>query len=839
MAILFLFNSVILAEVRVPHIFSSGMVLQREKPIVVWGWARPGEKVWVSLGENERLTVTDEKGNWRVTLPAMKAGGPYTMTIVDRNIIHFQDILIGDVWLCSGQSNMQMPVSFRKWQTENGQQETAAAHYPEIRFYQSQRLFSPYPCNDSYGNWYKCTPHSAKSFSACGFFFGRKVHEATGVPIGLIDSAYGGQRIETFTPRQGFESVAEMDYICKQINEANKEYYGAINSPATEVAEKWKRDLGTTVGSRDLSVIPELPKHKLDGKNQPTSVYNAMVHPIVPFAIRGVIWYQGESNIGDGMLYYHMTRALIQSWRKIWDQDDLPFYFVQLAPFRYRNREVTDLPEIWEAQAASLAIADTAMVVTNDVGDVNDIHPTRKKQVGERLALCALAKTYGRKEVVYSGPTYRSMNIEGSKIRISFDHVGGGLVSRDGEELSWFEIAGQDRKFFKAKTIIDGSTIVVSSDEVTKPAAVRFAWHQEAQPNLMNVEGLPASAFRDNVIDCYEEIHPYYLNFDVPLLIHIKTEDDARRIRRNVINNFWKADGFPESKMPVKVTSESPAWQMDIGSDNIASVERLDIQTDYQMHSIVYLFHPKKSVNRLLFFHAGHSDSVLSHGGKEIIQFFLDKGFTVAAFWMPLLGENSRVATNVPGYGDITFPRKGHVQMSEKLNNAKGSFLRFFVEPVIVAVNYAEKKHDYSDINMVGISGGGWTTNVCAAIDPRIDSSFAVSGSLPLYLREGPCDNGSFGDIEQNFSEFYKEVVSYPDLYILGGYGRGRKLVQIYNKYDSCCFGGVNYRTFEPHVTETADKFEKDSFSVYLDDTHTKHTISQKVISEVIWPTIK
>ena len=232
--------------------------------------------------------------------------------------------------------------------------------------------------------------------------------------------------------------------------------------------------------------------------HSPTSLFNGMINPLVPFAIRGVIWYQGESNIIDGMGYYDKMKALIQSWRQLWDQGDFPFYFVQLAPYSYEKRPVTCLSEIWEAQTASLTIPNTAMVITNDIGNVSDIHPRNKLDVGKRLALCALAKIYGQKDLVYSGPLFKSMAVEDGKIRISFDHVGSGLVSRDGEALSWFEISGEDNKFVKAEAKIDGNTVLVSNSMVKKPVAVRFAWDTTALPNLMNKEGLPASSFRTN-----------------------------------------------------------------------------------------------------------------------------------------------------------------------------------------------------------------------------------------------------------------------------------------------------------------------------------------------------
>jgi len=246
---------------------------------------------------------------------------------------------------------------------------------------------------------------------------------------------------------------------------------------------------------RHGSEAPAWPKHLLEDNGQPSSIYNGMIHALVPFAIRGAIWYQGESNNPDGMLYFEKMKALIGGWRQVWNEGDFPFYYVQIAPLDalYENDR---LPRLWEAQLAALTIPNTGMVVTTDIGDLKDIHPKNKQDVGKRLALWALAKTYGRDNLVCSGPLYKSMAVEDDKIRVRFDYVGGGLASRDGRPLNWFEIAGDDRKFVKAEATIDGDSVVVRSATVSRPVAVRFGWNRAAEPNLMNKEGLPASPFR-------------------------------------------------------------------------------------------------------------------------------------------------------------------------------------------------------------------------------------------------------------------------------------------------------------------------------------------------------
>lgn len=344
-------------------------------------------------------------------------------------------------------------------------------------------------------------------------------------------------------------------------------------------------------------------------------------------------------------------------------------------------------------------------------------------------------------------------------------------------------------------------------------------------------------------IDCYEEIDPVYRDAKTHDPIHIKDVNDIEWVRNDIINYLWKETGWPGQKLPAaaKVSDANiPGWIKDIDSVNLAQVDRLDIEMDYRLHSYAYHLHPKKSVNRLLIFQMGHSNEIIAYGGKETINHFLDQGFSIMTLWMPLFGENSRTAYDVPDYNTITFTEGllGHNQMSHKLENSRGSFIRFFIEPVVVAVNYAEKKYNYRNINMAGISGGGWTTHLCAAVDPRIKISIPVAGSLPLYLRTGPCPNGSTGDDEQTWPALYKDTASWPDIYILGSYGKGRAQTHVLNKYDNCCFFGINYQTYESEVSNAVKKLGAGSYRVYLDDSHKTHTISNIVIEQVIDPAL-
>ena len=277
-----------------------------------------------------------------------------------------------------------------------------------------------------------------------------------------------------------------------------------------------------------------------------------------------------------------------------------------------------------------------------------------------------------------------------------------------------------------------------------------------------------------------------------------------------------------------------PAWIKNIGSDNIGEVEKMDIQMDFGMHSYAYHIRPKaNSVNSLLIFHQGHSDNILSYGGKETIRYFLDKGYSILAFWMPFCGENDR-PIDIPNRGIVRLagrPASKHNQMAKMLESEEGSFISFFLEPVVVGINYVITNYDYLSINMTGISGGGWTTHLCAAIDPRIELSFPVAGSLPLYLRKGPCPNGSQGDAEQKWPALYQDTASWLDIYVLGGYGVMRGQTHILNQYDSCCFGGINYRTFEPDVSNIVEKLGSGFYCVYLDSTHREHQISESALN--------
>jgi sialate O-acetylesterase len=484
------------AAVRLPQVFGDHMVLQRDAPIVVWGWAGAGENVTVTLAGRTATAAADAAGGWRVTLPPLSAGGPFEMTVAGENRITLADVLVGEVWLCSGQSNMEMNLK----NTDNAEEVLASADLPRLRLLTVEKRPSPQPQPDIRGAWTECTPKSAEAFSAVAFFFGRRIQAELNVPVGLINSSWGGTLAEVWTPASGFALGAGLDKLAIKVREADRQYRAALPAKLGEF-EAWTSAAREALrADAPLPLSPEMLKHPIYSEgfpNQPTSLFNGMIHPLVPFAIRGALWYQGEANatIHDGPLYVEKMKALIGGWRSLWGRGDFPFYFVEIAPLD-AVYEGDDLPKLWDAQRAILAIPNTGMAVTTDIANLKDIHPRNKLDVGNRLALWALAKDYGRKDLVYSGPLFKSVVFREGRAQVAFDHADGGLVAVGGGEPSWFEIAGADRVFKKAHVRIDGQALVVWSEDVPQPAAVRFAWHRNCAPNLINAAGLPASPFR-------------------------------------------------------------------------------------------------------------------------------------------------------------------------------------------------------------------------------------------------------------------------------------------------------------------------------------------------------
>lgn len=624
------------ASLRLPKILGDHMVLQQKSFAKIWGWAEPEQVVKVTTSWNHKTyrVVTDQEGNWQVRVATGKAGGPYTVTIEADITRVLEDILLGEVWICSGQSNMEWPLS----RAETAAEELPRSEYPEIRLFTVEKNIASIPNKDFNGSWELCSPKNAGSFSAVGYFFGQMLHQELGVPVGLVNTSWGGTPSESWTSREKLSEFGDFDQQLEvlygtsnaEMEEARKEQlrieamiknqqdfenmenigfsegwmnpefddssWGTMTCPAewSSIEEVgmlegvvWMRKLitlpkqwkgkaltlelgpvdemdityinGVEVGSMrkvndwntprvyevpatlltsgqiQLSIrivntngqggifgkpeqlkiypagssdkkpvllggswkyriaykFPEVPM--MINSHTPSVLYNGMLHPMRDLAVKGAIWYQGESNRTRAFQYRTIFPGMIEDWRAAWNQGDFPFYFVQIAPFNYGSEETS--PELREAQLLTLSkVNHTGMAVTMDIGNPDDIHPTNKRDVGKRLALWALAKDY-EKELVFSGPLYKEHIVEGNKIRIYFNCTGGGLEARGGP-LTHFEIAGEDQVFHPAEAIIDGEAVVVSAAQVASPVAVRYGWSNAAEPNLSNAEGLPASSFR-------------------------------------------------------------------------------------------------------------------------------------------------------------------------------------------------------------------------------------------------------------------------------------------------------------------------------------------------------
>lgn len=467
------------ADVVISKLFGDHMVLQQNQPIRIWGQAEPGEQVTAELAGKSASVKTGADRRWRIDLPPMKADSKaQTLTVKGNNTITLNDVLLGEVWICSGQSNMEWP--FNK-NVLNSKEEIAAANHPEIRLFNVPGHVSvPEPLDDPRGQWQICSPETIPGFSAVGYFFGRELLQQLKVPVGLVGTNWGGTRIEPWTPAVGFRAVPQLKDIVEKIDAPKP----------VETAPAGKRGKGKP------------------GGGDPTEIYNGMVHALTPLSARGVIWYQGESNAGDGLRYEYLKEALVKGWRTVFENDNLSFYWVQLANFQKpdANPAGGGWGPVREGQRRALRLPHTGMAVTIDIGDAKNIHPANKQDVGKRLSLWALAKDYG-KELVYSGPLYKTMKKEGGKIRIQFDHVGSGLIVAQKQgldpaketpdaELRHFSIQDAAGQWHPAKATIDGDSLLVWNDEVKDPAHVRFGY--QSNPigiNIYNKEGLPASPF--------------------------------------------------------------------------------------------------------------------------------------------------------------------------------------------------------------------------------------------------------------------------------------------------------------------------------------------------------
>ncbi|WP_419033300.1 sialate O-acetylesterase [Dysgonomonas gadei] len=626
--------SVLHAEVKLPRIFSDNMVLQRDKPIKIWGWADKNETVEVSFLDQQKKVKADKNGNWAILLTPVSHGGPYTMQVKGKNnSITFQNILIGEVWLCSGQSNMEWQVK----SSMNAKSEISNADFPQIRSFNVVKDLDMKPKSDLKGSWEVCSPATVGDFSAVAYFFARKLYQELNVPIGIINSSWGGTDIETWTSPESFSklgdifkerykalNITDFDKFAKESEEGKKAFTQAmLNDPGVaeswfnptlntstwkkmQVPKLWDGELGSVDGIlwfRYALTLPESVEGKsgtirlgpiddndvtwingikvgetngyninrsyavpanvlkagqniitvkivdnagggglygkpedltLDagGKSYPLAgewlykvavsnkafnyvefspnmysslLYNAMINPIIQYPIKGAIWYQGENNAGQAYNYRTLFPNMITDWRTKWGYE-FPFYWVQLANFMAKDDvpQDSDWAELREAQSMTLSLPKTGEAVITDIGEANDIHPRNKQDVGLRLALNALNKDYGKTDIIYSGPTFKSMEVDGDKAIISFNNIGKGLKSTSKYGyIEGFAIAGADNKFVWAKAYIEGDKVIVYSDNISKPVSVRYSWSNNPDVNLFNSEGLPAAPFRT---DCLKGI---------------------------------------------------------------------------------------------------------------------------------------------------------------------------------------------------------------------------------------------------------------------------------------------------------------------------------------------
>lgn len=504
------------AEVKPNSLFSNGAVLQRGQKIPVWGSARDGEKVTVEF-QGQKVSTTAANGKWRVNLEPLTAGGPFPMTLRGDNTVTIEDLLVGEVWLCSGQSNMNL----RLQQLPNVAEEAAKANAPQIRTFEVPVTVTLKPLDQAQGTWVACTPETVKKFSAVGYYFAREIQQQLGVPVGLIHSALGATPAQSWTSIDALKTDPALQEYVEKVQrkqatyEADLAAYPALRAAYKTKLAEWMAATGKQHEANMKAWEEAVAKAKQSGEKpprqprpatprpkepvapdgvstDPTVLFNGMIAPIVPYGIKGVLWYQGESNRDQATQYRTLFPAMIHDWRARWQQGDFPFLYVQIAPWGGMT------PEIREAQLLSLAkVKNAAMTVTTDVGDAEDIHPRKKQPVGQRLALAARALAYGE-SIEFSGPLYQSMKIENGKVILHFTHTGKGLVAKDGP-LKGFTIAGKDKTFVPATAEIQGNTVVVSAPTIAEPVAVRYGWANVPDVNFYNQEGLPASPFRTDV----------------------------------------------------------------------------------------------------------------------------------------------------------------------------------------------------------------------------------------------------------------------------------------------------------------------------------------------------
>lgn len=477
------------AAVTLPALISDNMVIQQGVPVRIWGKADSGERVKVTFLNQTVEALPNGDGKWQVWLSPVVAGGPYEMTVAGSNTITVRNILAGEVWVASGQSNMAWTLRASR----NAEAEAAQANYPQIRFFHVKTTVADQPQEDVEASWKICTPENAPAFSGVGYFFARDIHRNRNVPVGILQSAVGGTPAQAWTSRPSLEGNSMLKYYYDMWDKVLAAYPEALARFEKAQADFKIKAAQARAQGKPAPTPPRPPRGTPGDTHTPSGLYNAMIAPLTPYAIRGAIWYQGETNAGpvDNELYRHLFAEMILDWRRSWGIGQFPFLWVQLAAFQNNN----PWPVIRDSQTRTLEIANTGQALAIDVGESNDIHPKDKLTVGNRLALAARAVAYGEK-IVYSGPLFRQVTRDNGALRVWFEHTGSGLATRDGAPLTGFRVAGEDGNFYKAEAHIEGNTVVVSSSMVREPLAVRYAWENDPVATLINREGLPAVPFR-------------------------------------------------------------------------------------------------------------------------------------------------------------------------------------------------------------------------------------------------------------------------------------------------------------------------------------------------------
>jgi sialate O-acetylesterase len=486
------------ADVRLPALFTNNMVLQQGIESPIWGWAAPGEEVTVTFRNKTASTKATPNGSWKTNLQKLKASNaPAQLTISGKNKITLENVVVGEVWLCSGQSNMQWPVSA----SDDSDLEALTANFPDIRLITVPQFGTQEPQSDFQGSWEPCTPETVQSFSGVGYFFGRQLHQTLQVPIGLIDNSWGGSACEAWIRRDLLEALPAANPYMEQWKNTEPNYDEAkATATYQQQLKTWQEKAATAkAAGKPTPSKSRAPRNPLTGQHRPANLYNGVLKPIIGYGIKGAIWYQGESNANRAKAYRDVFPLMIKNWRDEWGLGDFPFYWVQLADFREESPAPAESnwAELREAQTLALSLPNTGQAIITDLGEAHDIHPKDKQNVAKRLVRWALAKDYGYNGLVYRSPQYKAHQRNGKKLILHFDFVGGGLDTFDIRTPTGFTLAGEDKIFHPAKArVVAKDRIELTCQNVPNPVAARYAWADNPVANVQNKSGLPLTPFR-------------------------------------------------------------------------------------------------------------------------------------------------------------------------------------------------------------------------------------------------------------------------------------------------------------------------------------------------------